>query len=354
VVEVGPNALREIGRRLLRWEGLLLAILVVVVVWNSVSVPGYLTLQNQINLLQLSIEKVIVVLAMTFVIVGGEIDLSIASVMGLAAVLVAWLKSQGVPVEIGIVLAVGAGALTGLNNGFWVAVVGLPSLAVTLAGLIGYRGLARMFIEDRSIGGFPDWFGVLGRQAILGPLPAPLVLFVVLVVLAVVVLHFSGFGRYVFAVGSNREAARFSGVRVTRVKLALFVISGVVAALAGVLLAARLGAVRGSTAEGFELDIITMVLFGGVSIFGGRGTMPGVILSILVILNLRNGLALANVTGNTQTGVIGALLILSVLLPNLAARAQARLARGRAERRGRHDRGEARDDIASVSGTVSG
>jgi rhamnose transport system permease protein len=349
-----PDILRGLVGRLLRWEGLLLAILVAVVVWNSATVPGYLNVQNQMNLLTLSAEKVIVVLAMTFVIIGGEIDLSVASVMGLAAVLVAWLHSQGVPVEIGIVAALAAGALAGLNNGFWVAVVGLPSLAVTLAGLIGYRGLARLFIEDRSIGGFPDWFGDLGRQALVGPLPAPLLTFFALVVVAVVVLHLSGFGRYVFAVGSNREAARFSGVRVRRVKLALFVISGMVAALAGVLLAARLGAVRGSTAEGFELDIITMVLFGGVSIFGGKGTMPGVILSILVILNLRNGLALANVTGNTQTGVIGALLILSVLVPNLVTRAQSSLARRRAERRALHDRDAERDDMASLSGTVSG
>jgi len=112
------------------------------------------------------------------------------------------------------------------------------------------------------------------------------------------------------------------------VKLAVFAMSGLVSAFAGVLLAARLGAVRGSTAEGFELDIITMVLLGGVSIFGGSGTMAGVILSILVVLNLRNGLALANATGNTQAGVIGALLILSVLVPNLAAAARSRLGRG--------------------------
>jgi len=129
-------------------------------------------------------------------------------------------------------------------------------------------------------------------------------------------------------VGSSPEVARFSGVRVRRVKLAVFAMSGVVSAFAGVLLLARLGAVRGSTAEGFELDIITMVLLGGVSIFGGSGTMAGVILSILVVLNLRNGLALANATGNTQAGVIGALLILSVLVPNIVVAARSRLGRG--------------------------
>ncbi|MEX1278884.1 MAG: ABC transporter permease, partial [Chloroflexota bacterium] len=126
-------------RRLLRWEGLLLAILVVVVAYNATAVPGYLDPRNQINLFQLNVEKVIVVLVIAIVILSGEIDLSMASVMALAAVVVAWLWEQGVPVEAGIVVALLVGGLAGLNNGFWVAYVGLPSLAVTLAGLIGYR-----------------------------------------------------------------------------------------------------------------------------------------------------------------------------------------------------------------------
>ena len=296
---------------------------------TTLAVPGYLNPQNQINLLELSVEKAIVALALAFVIVSGEIDLSIASVMGLAAVLVAWLGQRGVPFEVGIVAALLAGASLGLFNGYWVAIVGLPSLAVTLAGLIAYRGLARLLIEDRSIGGFPEWFNRLGQQPLVGPFPLALLILAALLIVATVLLQFSGFGRYVYVVGSNREVARFSGVRVTRVKLAVFAISGVVSAFAGVLLAARLGAVRGSTAEGFELDIVTMVLLGGVSIFGGSGSMAGVILSILVILNLRNGLALANATGNTQAGVIGALLILSVLMPNLVTAARSRRGRGR-------------------------
>jgi rhamnose transport system permease protein len=319
-------------RRLLRWEGLLLAILVVVIAYNASAVSGYLDPRNQINLFQLSIEKVIVVLVIAVVILSGEIDLSMASVMALAAVVVAWLWDLGVPVQAGIVVALLVGGLAGLNNGFWVAYVGLPSLAVTLAGLIGYRGVARMLIEDRSIGGFPAWFTALGQRPILGPLPLSLLIFGVLLAAAIVVVHYSGFGRYVYAIGSNRRAAHFSGVRVARTKLAIFVMSGFVSALAGIALAARLGAVRGSTAEGFELDIITMVLLGGVSIFGGSGTMIGVILSILVVLNLRNGLSLAGFTGNTQTGVIGALLILSVLLPNLIGLARGRIRRRRAGR----------------------
>jgi rhamnose transport system permease protein len=206
--------------------------------------------------------------------------------------------------------------ICGAFNGFWVAHVGLPSLAVTLAGLIGYRGAARVLLEDRSIGAFPNWFDTLGQQPLIGPFPLALIVFFVLLAVAIIVLQYSAFGRYVYVIGNNREVARFSGVRVRRTKMALFIASGTMAALAGLLLAAHLGAVRGNTAEGFELDIITMVLLGGVSIFGGTGTLTGVGLSILIILNLRNGMSLVNITSNIQTGVIGALLILSVLIPN--------------------------------------
>jgi len=335
---------RRLAGVLWSWEGLLLAILAVIVLVNA-SVPGYLTVQNQVNLFVLNGEKAMVVLVIAFVIISGEIDLSMASVMGLAAVIVAWTWTAGVPMELGIVAALLAGVLAGLNNGFWVGVVGLPSLVVTLAGLIGYRGLGYLLIEDRSLGNFPEWFVALGRP-LFGPLPLAVVLFAVLLVVAVVILQFSGFGRYVYAVGSSPEVARFSGVRVRRIKFVLFVASGLISALAGVLLAARLTAVRGSTAEGFELDIITMVLLGGVSIFGGSGRMAGVILSILVILNLRNGVALAGFTGNTQTGFIGALLILSVLLPNLFSDLGARARRWRASRRP--------DEAESLPGTVSG
>jgi rhamnose transport system permease protein len=208
-----------------------------------------------------------------------------------------------------------------------VAYAGLPSLVVTLAGLIGYRGLALVLLEDESIGGFPDWFNALGQRGFLGPLPLSLILFVIGVVIVWVVLQRSEFGRYIYVIGNSADVARYSGVNVRRVKMTLFTLSGFVAALAGVLLAARLGAVRGSTGQGFELDIITMVLLGGVSIFGGSGTLTGVVLSILIILNLRNGLSLVNVSGNTQTGIIGLLLILSVLVPNWLAAAQKRWGR---------------------------
>lgn len=303
--------------RLKSWEGLLLAILVVVVAMNVMRSPYYLGIDNVVNLFQLSIEKIIVALTMTMIIVSGEIDLSVASIMGLAAVLLGCLFKAGIPMPAAILIALLSGLAAGLFNGFWVAQAGLPSLAVTLAGLIGYRGLARVFIQDHSIGGFPVWFNTIGQQRTVGPLTISIVIFFILFVIVAVTLHGSGLGRLVYAIGNNTQAARYAGVRVKLIKLCLFGASGLVAALAGILYGARLGSVRGDIATGFELDIITMVLLGGVSIFGGSGNIIGVGLSILVILNLRNGMGLANITGDTQTSVVGALLILSVLVPNL-------------------------------------
>ena len=299
-----------------RWETLLFVVLLVVVALNGIESKYYWGVGNFVNLFQLSIEKSIVALMMAFIIIGADIDLSVASVMGLAACVMAWTFQQGAPLPLAIAIALGSGVLAGLNNAFWIAYVGLPSLAVTLAGLIGYRGVARILVEDRAIGGFPEWFNTLGQQALIGPLTLSILIFFVLFAFFAALLHASAFGRLVYVVGSNIQAARYSGVRVGLVKTTMFVGSAFVAALAGILYAARLGSVRGDTADGFELDIITTVLLGGVSIFGGKGNLIGVGLSLLVILNLRNGMGLADITGNTQNYVVGGLLILSVLIPN--------------------------------------
>ncbi|MCB0132803.1 MAG: ABC transporter permease, partial [Caldilineaceae bacterium] len=246
------------------WEGLLLILLIISAIANMLLTPYYLSVNNIVNLFMLSIEKIIVALVMTLVIINAEIDLSVASLMGLAACILAFLWSLGVGMPVAIVVALLAGTLAGLFNGFWIAKVGLPSLAVTLAGLIGFRGAARILVEDRSIGDFPAWFDRLGQQPLVGPLPFALLLFIVLYAVVLIILQSSSFGRYIYVIGNNLDVARYSGVRVTRVKLLIFMASGFISALAGVLFAARLGAVRGDLALGFELDIITMVLLGGV------------------------------------------------------------------------------------------
>jgi rhamnose transport system permease protein len=309
------------------WEAGLLAIFVATVALNVSFAPEFLTVQNQINLFRLSVEKIIVALVMTLIIINAEIDLSVASVMGLAAVIFAALLNLGWGGGAAALVALSAGLVAGLVNGVLVAHLGIPSLVVTLAMMIGYRGFSRVIVQDTSLGNFPVWVTDLGQKGLIGALPLSLLIFFVLLAALGVLLHRTGFGRQVVVIGTNAEVARFSGLDVARVKATLFVMSGVVAALAGVLYAARLGAVRGDSALGFELDIITMVLLGGVSIFGGKGTMVGVFLSILIILNLRNGMALMNITGHVQTGVIGTLLIASVLLPNIVGDLRARRAR---------------------------
>jgi rhamnose transport system permease protein len=304
--------------RLISWEGLLVAILIMVIGFNVLTTPYYLQVQNQINLFQLHIEKIIVALIMTFLIINAEIDLSVGSLMGLAGCVMAYLWERGAPFEVSLLAGLLIGVLAGAFNGFMVSYVGLSSLVVTLAGLIGYRGFAHVLLENRSVGNYPAWFDRLGQQPLVGPFPLAMIIFVVLLVIAIIILQYSGSGRYVYVIGNNREVARYSGINVRRVKMMLFILSGFVAAFAGLLLAARLGSMRGDTAQGTELDVITMVLLGGVSIFGGTGSLFGVLLSILIILNLRNGMGLLNISGDTQTGVIGALLILSVLVPNIA------------------------------------
>lgn len=304
--------------RLKGWEGILLAALIVIVAVNAALSPQFLTVGNQINLFQLSVEKIIVALVMTFIIINGEIDLSVGSMMGLAACAFGWMvKEQGIaaPAAIGIALMIGVAG--GALNGWFITRVGLPSLVVTLATLIGFRGLARVLVEDRGLTDFPDWFDALGQQGLIGPLPFALIAFAVLFGVLYVVLERSGFGRKTQVIGTNREVAEYAGIDTNRHKMILFIASGTISAFAGLLYAARVGAVRGDVANGFELDIITIVLLGGVSIFGGTGTLLGTLLAILIVLNIRNGMALMNITGHVQTGVIGLLLIASVIAPRL-------------------------------------
>jgi rhamnose transport system permease protein len=308
-----------------RWELFLTAILVAVFFVNISLSPFYLGEQNFVNMFQLSIEKLIVVVAMTFVIINGEIDLSVASVMAFSACVLAGLHDAGgVPFEVAVVIAILAGTAAGLLQGSFVAFMGLPSLVVTLAGLIGFRGAGRIIVEDNAIGDFPEWFDRIGQDPLVGRFSFAFILFLVAVVVAGIILHRTAFGRSVYVIGNNANVARYSGINVARDKLIIMTASGTAAGIAGVLFAARLGTVRGDLATGFELDIITMVLLGGVSIFGGSGTIVGVGLAILIVLNIRNGLGLANYDQNTQLGVIGALLILSVLVPNLVGRLAAR------------------------------
>jgi rhamnose transport system permease protein len=226
-----------------------------------------------------------------------------------------------------------AGGLCGAVNGFLVTRLGLPSLAVTIGTLALYRGLAFVILGDQAITDFPDNYLNLGQGSFAGTeIPNPTILFVVLAVIFGVTLHRTAVGRSIFAIGANDEAARFAGLRVKRVKFWLFVISGVISALAGIVFTLRFGSARGDNGAGLELSVVACVLLGGVSIFGGRGNLLGVIVAVFLLGTIRNALTLDNVSSDALTIVTGGLLLLSVLGPSIAARVREALRRGRPSR----------------------
>ncbi|WP_084653462.1 ABC transporter permease [Nocardioides insulae] len=266
----------------------------------------------------------LIALPMTLVIITGEIDLSVASVMGLSSVLVGIFHAQlGLSIPLAAVLALVAGLVCGAFNGFLVGYVGLPSLAVTIGSLALFRGIAVGLLGTEAITDFPDrWTDLVKERFVEGPsfwsgFPLVLAVVLVLIVVFVLLLHFTPFGRGVFEIGLNDQAAAFSGVDVARTKLTLFMLTGVVSALAGIYFALRYGSARGDNAEFLELQVIAAVLLGGVSIFGGRGALHGVIAGVLLIGVLSSALRLESISSNVINIVIGVLLVLSVISSSL-------------------------------------
>ena len=320
-------------RLLVRWETLLVLALVGLGVLGNALSPFFLTPGNFANLVAALMEVAIMALPLTLIIVAGEIDLSVESMAGLSCALVGFLYAAGLPLEIAIPLVLIVGALGGLLNGLLVARAGLPSLVVTLGTLALFRGLALIVLGPRGVSGFPPAFTELGFGHVPGTLiPWPFVIFLGLAVVLGVVLHRTWIGRQVYAIGKNAGAARFSGVRVARLRIGLFVLSGLIASLAGIILTARLSSARADAAEGMTLTVVTVVLLGGVNIFGGSGTIPGVVLAVLTVAVMQNALRLASVTVEVQSIALGLLLILSVVIPNFAHQARSAFGRVRGGR----------------------
>lgn len=295
-------------------------VLALVVVWLVASrvVENFNSPQTVYYLLLDVFPILLIALPMTMVIVTGEIDLSVASMMGLSSVVVGVLFDHGVPVPVAALVAVVVGVLGGALNGFLVTVVGLPSLAVTVGTLALYRGLAVGLLGTTAITGFPERWKDLVSDRLLGrgtAIPGIVLVFVALAVVFGVVLHFTSIGRAIYAIGLNTEASVFSGIDVNRVKFWLFVVTGTIASTAGVYWTLRYDSARGDNATGLELSVVAAVLVGGVSIFGGRGALPGVIAGVLLIGALRSALRLADVSSDVINVATGALLVLSVVVP---------------------------------------
>jgi len=308
-----------------RWEALLVLLILVVGYWCTTLSPFFLTRLNLLDLVTPYIFLGLLAFGLTFVVVSGEIDISVCSVMAVSAVSFAEIWQRGTNVWIAALLGLAIAALLGLVNGLLIGVLDLPSLAVTLGTLAAYRGLAYVVLGGEARSNFPPEFTKIGGGYISNELPnALLILFGFALVLGLL-LHVTRFGRYVYAIGSNREAARFSGIPVTRVRVSVFVLSGLMAGFAGIVYLGYFGAVQADAAGGSELiDVVTAVVLGGVDIFGGSGSILGVLLALFLIAELRNGMQLDNLNGATQDMVIGGLLLAAILLGNLVRAAHGR------------------------------
>jgi len=320
-VPLAPTTATRWRRTLLGRDSAVVGLLVVVVIAASVLVPGFSTSTTWYYLLLDVFPILLIALPMTLVIIAAEIDLSVASMLGLSSVIVGALFEAGWSLPAAAVVALIVGALGGWFNGFLITSVGLPSLAVTIGTLALYRGIAVGILGTRAVTGFPDWAQQLVTNRI-GPtgIPSMMVLFVVLAVLFWITLHATAVGRVTYAAGLNAEAAQFAGARVGRLKVGLFIATGVMSALAGVYWTLRYGTARGDNAVGLELSVVAAVLVGGVSIFGGRGGIIGVIAGVLLIGALRSALRLADVSSDVINVITGCLLIATVIAPGLWTR----------------------------------
>jgi rhamnose transport system permease protein len=317
-----------------RWEVFLLFVLVMTFICGAQVSQYFLRSSNISIALAGMTPAAIVALPMTLIIVTGEIDISVGSMVGLCATFMAVCLEHGLPVQAAMLLGIIAGTLAGLLNGIIVVYGGLPSLVVTIGTLALYRGIAQIILKERGVSGFPEWYQNIGFGTIgATPIPWSSIIFVLFFIGFAVFLHATHWGRALYAIGNNREATRFSGINVKRAILGVFIASGAMSSLAAIILTAYLASARSDTAIGLELPVITAVVLGGVNIFGGSGTMAGVLIALLVLAFVQNALGLAGVTPEGQQIVTGAVLIVTLIVfgaSEIIKKARATLWRSRA------------------------
>lgn len=302
-------------------EVLVIGLLIVAFAVSGKLSPYFWDVRYLLDASSLYMETGLIALAMTFIIISGNIDLSVASTLALVASATAVLTTRfGVPFGLALLCGLILGALLGLFNGLLIVKMRLPSLVVTLGTFALYRGIAQILVGDHSISQFPEWFTGIDYRRVVGPVPLPLVIFLGLAVIFALVLHRTVLGRWTVAIGTNAAASRYSGIPTGFTVLLLFTLSGLMAAVAGMMMTSRLGVARYDMATGLELDVITAVVLGGTDIFGGRGTILGTVTALFLIGILRSGMGLANIKIESQLVVIGLLLIFSVVFANLLER----------------------------------
>lgn len=313
-----PDRLVSPARRLLfSWEALLFVVAVAIFLANTLASPYFLDPWNLSDASFNFTEKALIAFAMAMLIIAGEIDLSVASIIALASTVMGAAMAAGFSTPVLVALGIGTGLACGAFNGLLVARFGLPSIVVTIGTMSLFRGISYIVLGDGAFTGYPADFAFFGQGYVWWVITFELALFVLFAVIFGLLLHGTSFGRAVYAIGNNATAARFSGIRVDRVRFVLFLLTGVMSGIAAVCLTSRLGSTRPSIATGFELEVVTMVVLGGVSILGGSGSIPGVVIAALVMGLVTFGLGLLNVPGIVMSVIIGALLIAVIALPRL-------------------------------------
>ena len=309
---------------LTRWESLLAMLLVAVFVGGSATLPNFFDLYNLLDATQNFSEKALIALPMALLIICREIDISVAGTLALSSVAMGLAKGAGFPPALLPVVGIATGAACGLLNGVLVTRFCLPSIVVTIGTVSLFRGLASVVLGDKAFTGYPQLMSDWGQGYFFGIVPREFVVLIVFALLFAFVLHATSWGRRIYAIGNNPDAARFSGIAVDRYRLVLFVLTGAMAGLASFLLTGRIGSTRPNIATGWELEVITMVILGGVSIAGGAGTIGGVMLAVLTMGLVTYGLALANIPGIYMTITVGMLLLVTIALPRLLRGKQTR------------------------------
>lgn len=313
-----PDRLQSpLERRLKSWESLLLAVAIAIFIVNSFTSPYFLNAWNLSDMTFNFTEKAMIAFAMALLIIAGEIDLSVASIIALASTAMGAAVQVGVGTPGLVLIGLGTGLICGAFNGFLVTRMGLPSIVVTIGTMSLFRGISYIVLGDQAYRGYPSDFAFFGQGYVFWVISFELVLFAILALIYFVLLHKTNFGRAVYAIGNNPVGAEFSGIRVARVKFILFLLTGLMSGVAAICLTSRLASTRPSIAVGWELEIVTMVVLGGVSILGGSGSIPGVVIAAFVMGLVTFGLGLLNVPGIVMSIVIGALLIGVIALPRL-------------------------------------
>ncbi|MDR6433858.1 ABC transporter permease [Brucella pseudogrignonensis] len=306
------------------WEMLLLGVAIAIFIANSFASPYFLNAWNLSDATFNFTEKALIAFAMTLLIISGEIDLSVAAIIALASTAMGAAAQLGVGTPGLVLIGIGTGLVCGAINGGLVAGLKLPSIVVTIGTMSLFRGISYIVLGDKAYGGYPENFAYFGQGYVVWVFSFEFVLFIAFALIFGVLLHATSFGRRVYAIGNNEFAARFSGIPVERMKFTLFMLTGLMSGIAAVCLTSRLGSTRPSIAQGWELEIITMVVLGGVSILGGAGSIIGVVIAAFVMGLVTFGLGLLNVPGIVMSIFIGLLLIITISLPILGRKFKAR------------------------------